>query len=187
MCSNCSGDDLSPESFATFDVSSPNNKSRFAGGARKKRKRYGTIYFSTTFAQAALTLAIARMCLRRYVSRIIGTVDRASFVNLNLGASSEQMTAETAIDDRIANLIEIRVSADSIIEVYAASDPTDNEQRRLGLAERKYLSAWEESDAARNDLQRAMKGIRRIRRVKYFAACGAFLTFAALAVWCVVR
>ncbi len=38
MCSNCSGDDLRPESFATFDVSSPEVPHSFAGRRRRQAK-----------------------------------------------------------------------------------------------------------------------------------------------------
>jgi hypothetical protein len=187
MCSNCSGDDPEPESFALFDVSSPKSGERFADAPAKKRKRYGTSGVFSRSAKAALTLAIRRVRRSGWRARIIGSVDRESFVNLNLGSSSGEYLANSRITQNAGKLIDIRVSSDAIIEVFANCGSDGKAQNAYGLSEREYLSAWEESHAERNDLRRRLSGFRRARRLKYFIAYGAFATVAALIVWCAVK
>jgi hypothetical protein len=187
MCSNCSGDDLSPESFATFDVSSPSNTRRFASELSNKRKQYGTMRIWAQLLKRALTLTIVRVHANRGSSPIIRSVDRASFVNLISGTFSAEDTANTPRITEAAGPIEIRVSADSIVEVYSDAGPIQNARNEDELHGRQSFSSWEESYAERSDLRRAMGKFRRTRRLKYVAAYGAFLTLAAIAVWCVVR
>jgi hypothetical protein len=187
MCSNCSGDDLRPESFTTFGVSSPVGEERFAGGTGKKRKRYRTAQLWPKFAKGALSLAILRADLRGCLSRIVTGGDRRSFVNLNLGKTLGDGASGAQILTKGSGLIEIRVSANSIIEVYANSAEANSSQNKADLTTRQYLSAWEESYAERIDMRRAMESFRRTRRLKYFLGYGAFFIFAALAVWCAVR
>jgi hypothetical protein len=187
MCSNCSGDDLSPESFATFDVSSPTSREHFAGGLRKKRKPYRTIAILKELIKGALTLG--EMHIRRGRRRwtIIRRVHLPSFVNLNLGTLSDEDMANTLKITRAAGLIEVRVSADSIVEVYSGARPIQNGRNEYGLSERQLFSSWDESYAERSDLRRAMASFRRVRRLKHVAAYAAFIAFAAIAVWCAVR
>jgi hypothetical protein len=187
MCSNCSGDDPKPESFALFDLSSPKSGGRFAEADRRKRKRYGTSWFLAMLGKASLTLAIRWVRGRHWHERIIGSIDPRSFVNLNLGTSSGEYLAKSGSTQDVGSLIEIRVSGDAIIEVFANHRSDGNTRNAYGLSERKHLSVWEESYAERGNLQRTLSGFRRARQVKYVMACGAFLTIAALAVWCAIR
>ncbi len=187
MCSNCSGDDLSPESFATFDVSSPMDGRRFANETGEKRKPYGTMRILGQLTKRALTLAVARVRTRLRISAIIESVHRPSFVNLNLGALSNEDMANTQKIREAAGLIEIRVSADSIVEVYSGAGPIQHSRNGYGWGERQHFSSWDESFAERSDLRRAMREFRRTRRVKHVAVYGMFLTLAAIAVWCAVR
>jgi hypothetical protein len=187
MCSNCSGDDLKPESFSLFDVSSPTGSDRFAGASSEKRKRYRTGWFSAKFAKAALTQAIQSVRRSTCDAGIIGNIDRGSFVNLNLGSSAGEYMAKSRNSRDAGNPVEIRVSSDAIIEVFANCDSEKNMRSSRRLSERKYLSPWEESYAERKNLQRTLGGFHRMRRLKYFVAYGALVTVAALAVWCVVR
>jgi len=187
MCSNCSGDDLSPESFATFDVSSPTGREHFADGASQKRKRYRTITILTQLVKGALTLGVSRVGHRRRSMSIVKSVRRPSFVNLNLSTLSGDNTANARRIRDAAGLIEVRVSADSIVEVYSGAGPIQNVRDEYGLNEHQQFSAWEESYAERSDLRRAMQQFRQARRLKHVAAYGAFLAFAAIAVWCAIR
>ena len=115
MCSNCSGDDLKPESFATFDVSSPDDAPSFAGNAGEKRKRYRTLRALAKFAKDALTLGIPRPRGKQRLNQIMANVHRGSFVNLNLNTfAAKKATSQSSVssDDQP---LEIRVSADAII------------------------------------------------------------------------
>jgi hypothetical protein len=187
MCSNCSGDDLRPETFASFDVSSPERELAFAAGLDSKRKRYGTSRVWTAIINSPLTLAILRMRQWATSSRIIGKVDRGRFVNLNLGSSYGEAGTNTGSSAGVEGLIEIRVSADSIIEVYSGWRTAQHLDDKNGSREREHGSAWEESFAERSELRRTLNGFRRARRLKYFLAYSAFATAAAVAVWCAVR
>jgi hypothetical protein len=187
MCSNCSGDDPKPESFAFFDVSSPERGERFADGARKKRKRYRTGQLFVTSAYAALTLAIQSMRRSKWRARITATVDPGGFVNLNLGSSSGEYLAKLRSARDSERLIDIRVSGDAIIEVFANCGSDESVRNAYALTEPEYLSAWEASYAERDKLQGTLGGFRRARRLKYFMGYGVFVTAAALAVWCAVR
>jgi len=183
MCSNCSGDDLKPESFATFDLSSPARAHSFARAASKKRKRYRTSGDLTARIKAAL---IQTIMLMRQICRhagIIGSADRGSFVNLNLSAFACENARKTTNEVHINDLLEIRVSADAIIEVYATADVALSLRDEYDRDEAANLSAWEESYVARSEVARTMERFRRARRVKYFLAYGAFVTVAVLAVW----
>src|ERR1700689_850432 len=97
MCSNCSGDDPKPESFALFDVSSPNGGDRFADAPAGKRKRYGTAGVFARSAKASLRLVIQGGRPSKWRVRIIECVDRGSFVNLNSGSSSGEYPAKSRI------------------------------------------------------------------------------------------
>jgi hypothetical protein len=187
MCSNCSGDDLKPESFALFDVSSPAGNIRFARAEQEKRKRYRTGRFFMRYGKAALTLAIQTVAGGSSQERITGSVDRGSFVNLNLSGSCGEYAANSRVTRNAETLIEIRVSSDAIIEVFSNRGSAEESQNAFGLSEQRNLSAWEECYVHRNNLRRTLGEFRRIRRLKYFLACGAFVTAAALAVWCAVR
>ena len=187
MCSNCSGDDPEPESFALFDVSSPERNEHFAAAARNKRKRYGTGRFFAELVETALTLTIQKLRRSKRRPRIIGSVDRGSFVNLNLGNSSGEYLANSRNAQDTETLIEVRVSGDAIIEVIGNSDSDENTRNACGLLAREYLSTWEESRAGRNGAQRSLSGFRRTRRLKYVMAYGVFAAVAALAVWCAIR
>ena len=143
--------------------------------------------FLAQLIKRALTLPVLGMRLNRSSSPITGSVDQAGFVNLNLGTLSDEGMANTRKIREAAGLIEIRVSADSIVEVYSGAGPIQDLRNERGFSERQYLSSWEESYAVRSDLQRTMAKFRRMRRLKYVVAYGAFLTFAAIAVWCAVR
>jgi hypothetical protein len=187
MCSNCSGDDLKPESFAFFDVSSPERAESFADAARKKRKRYRTGDLFVKHVRAALTQAICTMRKSKWHARIIGCVDPEGFVNLNLGGSSGEYLANLRTGRDEKELIEIRVSAEAIIEVFASCGENKSIRNAYALAGPEYLSAWEESCVERNNLRRTTNGSRRVRQLKYIMKCGAFVTFVALAVWCAVR
>jgi hypothetical protein len=187
MCSNCSGDDPEPESFALFDVSSPTSGQRFADAIPEKRKRYRTGRFFMKYARTALTLTIQAIRGGKSNGRIIGSVDRRSFVNLNSGSFSGEYVANSRNTQNAEEPIEIRVSSDAIIEVFANSGVYKNARNACGLSEREWLSAWKESYAERNNLRRALGAFRMTRRLKYFMACSVFVTVVALAVWCVVR
>jgi hypothetical protein len=187
MCSNCSGEDPQPESFALFDVSSPKSDERFADSVQRKRKRYRTAALFTQRVQTALTLAIRRARRSSLRTGIIGSVDRGSFVNLNLGSSTGENAAKSRNTQDAAKLIEIRVSDDAIIEVFAGFGSDESTRNAYGLHEQKYLSAWEESHAERNKFQHSLSGFRMRRRLKCFMAYGAFATVVALAVWCAIR
>jgi hypothetical protein len=186
MCSNCSGDDLGPETFASFDVSSPEHSSGFAASRGRKRKRYGTSRVWEVIVNSLLTLGFLRAGRKATNPQIIRTVDRADFVNLNLGGFYGEGGTKTGSSAGSEGLIEIRVSADSIIEVYSgahgARDREEHEAR-----EYEHMSAWEESYAERSELGRILNRFRRTRRLKYLMAFGAFATAVALAVWCAVR
>lgn len=187
MCSNCSGDDLSPESFATFDVSSPTGKEHFADGASQKRKRYRTITILTQLVKGALTVGVSCIGRRRRSVSIIKSARRPSFVNLNLSTLSGDNAANTRRIRDAASLIEVRVSADSIVEVYSGAGPIQIVRSDCGLSEREQFSSWEGRYVERSDLRRAMQQFRQARRLKHVAAYGAFLAFAAIAVWCAIR
>jgi hypothetical protein len=187
MCSNCSGDDPKPESFAFFDVSSPGRSESFADVARKKRKRYRTGRLLVKYAQAALTLAIHRVRRSKWHPRIIGSVDPGNFVNLNLSSSSGEYLANLRSARVAEKLVEIRVSRDAIIEVFANCESDHSIRNAYAVSEPEYPSAWEESHAHRDNLQGATSDFRRARRLKYFLGYGAFVAAVALAVWCAVR
>jgi len=184
MCSNCSGDDPKPESFALFDVSSPGGADRFAGTASGKRKRYRTGRVCAEFARAALTQAIQRVRGSKSHVRIIGSVDQQSFVNLNLGGSVGEYMANSGNPRDVAKPVEIRVSSDAIIEVFANCGSDQNMPNARGVSEREYFSAWEESYAERVDSRRTLTGFRRTRRLKHLVAYGALVAVAAVAIWC---
>lgn len=187
MCSNCSGDDLSPESFATFDVSSPTRRKRFAEGFGEKRKTYRTIAILKQLVKDALTLSVIDVRRGPRRRRIIRRVHLPGFVNLNLGTFVDEDMANTRKIPEAGGLIEVRVSADSIVEVYSGAGPIQNLRNDYALGERQLFSSWEENYAEGSDLRRAMASFRRMRRLKYVVACGAFLAFAAIAIWCSVR
>lgn len=187
MCSNCSGDDLAPETFASFDVSSPERRHGFAAGLGRKRKRYGTWRVWDVVVNSPLTLPFVRMQRRARVPRIIRTVDRRRFVNLNSSNSYDEDQTKIGTDGEVEGLIEIRVSADSIIEVYSDVRGVPDRGGKGEPREYARMSAWEESHAERSEQRRTLDGFRRTRRLKYVMACGAFAAATALAVWCAVR
>jgi hypothetical protein len=88
---------------------------------------------------------------------------------------------------KAAGLIEIRVSSDSIVEVYSGAGPIQNLRNEYRYSESQHFSSWDESYVERSDLRRSMREFRRARRLKYVAVYGVFVMFAAVAVWCVVR
>ena len=187
MCSNCSGDDPRPESFALYSTAIAGVARRPADSDGKKRKRYGTGRLLAACINTALTLAILRVRRNRRHKRIIGTVDRGSFVNLNLGTSSgENMAKSRGVQNR-ENLIEIRVSSDAIIEVFANYGGDENVQAGYGLITQKMSSAWGEHCAERSNLRRRLSGFDGSRRLKYFLACVTFVAVVAFTVWCAVR
>ena len=165
MCSNCSGDDLSPESFASFDVSSRTRNDRFAHGLGGKRKRYGTMTILSHLIKCSLTLASVRIREFRRDAAIIKSVHRPGFVNLNLGKLSQEDMANTRKIRDAAGLMEIRVSADSIVEVYSGSGPIQNVRSQYSYNEAQQFSSWNESFVERSDLRRAMREFRRARRL----------------------
>jgi hypothetical protein len=187
MCSNCSGDDLAPETFASFDVSSPEHRHAFAGRSGRKRRRYGTSRKWNAIINTALILMFERMRRKASILKIIRNVDRGHFVNLNLSSSYDEERTKRGSDAGLEGLIEIRVSTNSIIEVYSDTRNARSSDNGNDFEEHKHTSPWEESYAERGELRRAMQRFRRGRRLKYFVAYGAFATVAALAVWCAIR
>lgn len=187
MCSNCSGDDLAPETFASFDVSSPEGRHAFAARSGLKRSRYRTSSKWDEITNAALTLAINRIWRKATVLKIIRNVDRGHFVNLNSGSLYGEVQTKIGRNIEPEGLVEIRVSSDSIIEVYSETRNVRSAGNGNGFDEHRDASPWEESYAERNELCRAMQGFRRARILKYFVAYGAFATIGALAVWCAIR
>ena len=187
MCSNCSGDDLAPETFASFDVSSPEGRHPFAARSGLKRSRYGTSGKWNEIINTALTLAIKSMWRKATVLKIIRNVDRGHFVNLNSGSLYGEAQTKIGRNIELEALVEIRVSSDSIIEVYSETRNVRSSGYGNGFGEHRDTSPWEESYAERSELRRAIQGFRRARRLKYFVAYGAFATVAALAVWCAIR
>ena len=183
MCSNCSGDDLGPESFATFDVSSPKRVHGFAGYVAAKRKPYGTSRILASLTITALSQAIIHLWKRRADSEIIEEIDPGSFVNLNLAEASHPTTGKMRVPAQSRELVEIRVSADAIIEVFASAEVEERAGDECGLSDARYLSAWENSFAEHNELQSTLNGFRRARQVKYFVVYGMLVTFAAVAIW----
>jgi hypothetical protein len=183
MCSNCSGDDLRPESFATFDVSSPEGVRGFAGHTSTERKRYGTSRMLAMLRNTALSQAICRLWRCGANSEIIKKIDPGGFVNLNSAAAAHETSRKINVPVQNRELVEIRVSADAIIEVFAAAEAGERSRDECRLDDARYLSAWEESFTERSELRRTLNGFRRARRVKYFAAYGMLVTCAALAIW----
>ena len=183
MCSNCSSDDLKPESFAAFDVSSPKGRHDFAGHADRKRKRYRTARILATLTETPLIRAILHIRRRAEETGITGKFDRPSFVNLNSRAFERKRAAETSVAPQSREIIEIRVSPDAIIEVFATAEAAESVRDDFGVSEGRDRSAWTESFAARRELERALKGLRRARQFKYFVAYGALLICAAMVVW----
>src|SRR5580698_2952462 len=84
MCSNCSGDDPRPESFASFDISSPKSERIFAAMIREKRKRYRTSRLLSDLTKGALMAGVGRVRSHHWYDAIIGNANRQHFVNLNL-------------------------------------------------------------------------------------------------------
>ncbi|HEY4837997.1 MAG TPA: hypothetical protein VIH72_05295 [Candidatus Acidoferrales bacterium] len=84
----------------------------------------------------------------------------------------------------VAKPVEIRVSSDAIIEVFANCGSDQNMPNARGVSEREYFSAWEESYAERVDSRRTLTGFRRTRRLKHLVAYGALVAVAAVAIWC---
>ena len=142
----------------------------------------GTIIINT-----ALTLAIKRIWRKASVLKIIRNVDRGHFVNLN--SDSLYGEAQTKIGRNIEPeaLVEIRVSSDSIIEVYSDARNVRSSGNGNGFDEYRHPFPWEEIYAERSELRRTLQGFRRARRLKYFVAYGAFAAVLALAVWCAIR
>ena len=138
-------------------------------------------------AQAALTLAIHRVRRSKWHPRIIGSVDPGNFVNLNLSSSSGEHLANLRSARVAEKLVEIRVSRDAIIEVFANCGSDESIRNAYAVSEPEYPSAWEESYAHLDNLQGATSDFRRARRLKYFMGYGAFVAAVALAVWCAVR
>lgn len=183
MCSNCSGDDLRPESFATFDVSSPKGVTSFAENLAAKRKRYGTSHIFAMFTEATLSQAIIHFWKGAADPGIIRKFDLRSFVNLNSDAASDGATGKTRVPMRRRELLEIRVSADAIIEVFATPEVGERTRDESEMRGARCLSPWPESFAERNELQRTLKDFRRARQLKYFVAYGTLVTCAAVAIW----
>jgi hypothetical protein len=187
MCSNCSGDDLRPESFAIFDVSSPKTGRSFAICAEKKRKRYRTSRILRMLTQSPLTQAILRALRTKGIPRITGMVDRGSFVNLNLSTPMEKLAAKKARAAQVGQLVEICVSPGAIIEVFANPGEAEKARSEYALTGGQYLFWREESCAEETELQRAIQSFRRTRQLKYFMAYSVFAIVAAAAVWCAIR
>jgi hypothetical protein len=183
MCSNCSGDDLKPESFVSFDVSSPEGVRGFAAPSAAKRKRYGTSRILTARSETALTPAILRMWRRAQGPGIVRTFDSAGFVNLISAADVGRNSQKTRVPTRFRELVEIRVSDDAIIEVFASPEGAAYAGDECKLSGGRYLSPWEETFTERTGLQRALVGFRRARQLKYFVAYGMLLSCAAMAIW----
>jgi hypothetical protein len=183
MCSNCSGDDLRPESFAAFDDSSPKGGHAFAAPSAGKRKHYGTSRILAALAETALTQAILHLWRSAQDPAIIRNFDRPGFVNLNSAADAGQSPRKTGVPPELRELVEIRVSSDAIIEVFASPEAAEYADDERKLCEGRHVSPWEERFAERSELQRALKGFRRARQLRYFVAYGALLSCAAMAIW----
>lgn len=187
MCSNCSGDDLRPESFTTFDVSSPNSTSSFAAGGAKNRKEYRTRGYLPKVINAALTLGTAKGRKSGEGREIIESVHRGGFVNLNLGKITSENGSTAASPATAAGPFEILVSPMAIVEIYAApnlSTETRDDRSAIPISE---LSAWEESGNARAELRRTKERPLRASWAKRILGYAAFVVAAAFVLWCAIR
>ncbi len=183
MCSNCSGDDLKPESFATFDVSSPKAARRFAQNAGAKRKPYGTWPTLERTTKPALIRPIMRSWQRAQHQGILRNFNWPSFVNLNSSSFWNESTPQTNMPTQFRRLIDIRVSDDAIIEVFATVEEQECSRNRVAFSEAEHLSPWEESFAERSETRRTLKGVHRARQLKCLVAYGVLVTCAAMAIW----
>jgi len=187
MCSNCSGDDLRPESFTNFDISSPKTPPVFATGSTEKRSPYRTRRYFPHLLNAALTLAISRRPKNERKGKIIRSVHRGNLVNLFDHEIQPQIGVKNVSLAPVAAPFEVRVSANAIIEVYAAPEfrgTSLDDGADTGTGE---FSAWEESCIARRELRMAMEEYRRARSIRICFAYVAFVAVAALAIWSATR
>jgi hypothetical protein len=183
MCSNCSGDDPRPESFASFDISSPKTERIFAAMMSEKRKRYRTPQFLSDFTKGALIAGAARVRRRHWYNAIIGNANRQRFVNLNLRGNSDDQATNTSVS---GDPIEIRVLPNAIIEVYTVRRIANGSESDRGQHEDYSPSAWEESFAARSGARWTPIRYQGLRQLKYLAGYGTFLIVVALVVWCAI-
>lgn len=183
MCSNCSGDDLKPESFAIFDVSSPKAARRFAENAGAKRKSYGTSPILERTTKPALIQHIMRLWQRAQRDGITRNFNWSSFVNLNSSALRSESSSQTNMPTQFRRLVDIRVSGDVIIEVFATVEEEQCSRNDVAFSEAKDFSPWEESFAERSETRRALKGVHRARQLRYLVAYGMLVTCAAMVIW----
>jgi hypothetical protein len=184
MCSNCSGDDPRPESFASFDISSPKSERIFAAMIREKRKRYRTSRLLSDLTKGALMAGVGRVRSHHWYDAIIGNANRQHFVNLNLLGNSDEQVANTPAS---GDPIEIRVLPNAIIEVYTATRTANCSESDRGRHEDCSPSMWDESFAARSGARWTPTDYQGVRRLKYLAGYGTFLIVAALVAWCAIR
>jgi len=187
MCSNCSGDDLRPESFTSFDISSPKLPPVFASGGREKRSTYGTRGFLPNLINTALTLAIARRPKSDGTPKIIRSVHRGNSVNLFLSNNHPKNSLKTVPSALTGAPFDVRVSPNEIIEVYVVAGPDDVSRDDLNRFPPRELSAWDESCIARRELRQAMGRHRRGHRMRIWFSYGVFFVIAALVAWCAIR
>lgn len=238
MCSACSGDDPRPEMFTTFGISSPRTSSIFASGEGARRKEYGTLSALGDVVKPALTLGVVHigkiwwLAARRRINKRAGNVYLAwrSFSRLrgrSGGAAVLRKASKEFKDNPFSEggsdrgdsggaPIEVRVSADAIVEVYAVSgapennfwsEPTfsqletESEHEMLNFQTREFGelsqhvraprdfggSAWWETREAREESRTAFAKYGRARRVQRAAAYIAFAALAAIAMWFAMR
>jgi hypothetical protein len=183
VCSNCSGDDPRPESFASFVISSPKSGAIFAAASPRERRKYRTPRFFPGIINTLSTLGIVSSRWISSSSRIIESVDRESFVNLNLTATRIETGLKTANAPVLGHPIEIRVSPAAIIEVYAANDITGAPGDENELRTERSASAWQESCDARSNTKRTMEAHRFAHRLKLLFGYVAFVAAAAFMAW----
>jgi succinate dehydrogenase hydrophobic anchor subunit len=186
MCSNCSGDDLRPESFSTFGISSPQRDAIFAAQVGAKRKQYRTPGTRRYSDKDALMQGINDVRILRWFTKIIKLVDSKDFVNLNLRGNGAESTLRNSVAGFCQEPFEIRVLPDAIIEVYASSEPVRELFSQHSMRKAFVLSPWEESRAARGGMRRTVESYRRTQRAKYFIGYAAVIIAAAAIVWCAI-
>jgi hypothetical protein len=203
MCSACSGDDPRPEMFTTFGISSPKSLPIFAIGVGGKRKEYRTQRAEGGSRKPASTLGDLRVAKNGCFSQVRRWVHRRTTVNLgfrdspsiadefggaemswemrNAGPANRLSAQRSADDRRSGAAIEVRVSPDAIVEVYAPGGAPENQWDFA--PEDGTGNEWEENRVAREEARAMLTDYGRVRRAQRAAAYFLFAALAALAVW----
>lgn len=177
MCSGCASDDPRPESFAQFDVSSPSLKPMFAGGQAQRRRQYRTRRWMAMLAKPASLLGFMHVAKK----------PRREVCSTSATAAEAVTVFEQAADLSAGVPVEIRVSADTIIELYGEARGSVVARKSVFSRTGEYAEEWSESSVAREDARKVIAEFRRARRTRHIAAYGLFAAIAVLVAWCAMH